>query len=317
MKTKILIAITTILLLGSCSERPFVPNYEIIAQFSEKEITKEQEELCIDVLQKRFSAYKLRNEITFKGNEISIKLMDLKRNIDAEGIKKLITTKGKLSFLQTYKNTEIGDSIFIKSNALDTKLSPLVNYIYPHFDSTENWIPSSIVGKVKTIDTAFVNQYIKQPQFIDILPKKLRLKWSKYPTSATKYGDLMVDLHLVKLTNALLDNSQIKSIKNTSDLLKKNPMITISFTKLGKENWAKITELSSKENSDIALTIDNYVFSASPSGRKMSENKMQITGGIFNQENGGSIAYNIVTLIKSGIMPISLSIKYFKTTINE
>ena len=308
-----LLVITSI--LTSCGEIPFEPNYKVTAEFNEENITVEQKDKIIEILQKRFLAYKLRNEITFNKKEIIVKLENKMRKIDQIGLEKLITTQGNIKFWHTYKNTEIGDKIFIISNNIISKTPSLSNLLFPSLDKKGEWIESSILGNAKIQDTAQINSYLKRKQLTDSLPQDISFMWETAPSSASDYGDLFINLYLIKKTKSeipKLDNSHIEQAKNTSDLLKKNAMVTLYFTEEGKNNWAKMTEYSATNKSGIAMTIDNKVFTAPSTSSKIVGDKIQITGGNFSGELGGSIAYNLVVMTNNGILPFPLNLKETK-----
>lgn len=308
---KLIYIVVILSILTSCREKSFEPNYEITAHFNEENITIEQKNKIVEILRKRFSAYKLRNEITFNKKEITVKLENKMRKIDQIGLEKLITTQGNIRFWHTYKNSEIGDKIFKISNKIISKTPSLSNLLLPSLDKKGEWIESSILGKSKIQDTAQINYYLKRKQLTDSLPQDISFMWETAPSSASDYGDLFINLYLIKKTESgisKLDNSHIEKAKNTSDLLKKNALVTLYFTEEGKNNWAKMTEHSATNKSGIAMTIDNKVFTAQSTSSKIVSDKIQITGGSFNGENGGNTAYNLVIIINNGILPFSLNL---------
>ena len=177
---------------------------------------KREERFFIEIIKNRLKAYSVESVIDIESNNINIKIENKKNKINSIAIEKLISKKGNLNFVPTYNNTTLGDKIFNISNRIISKTPILSFYLYPNVNDSGEWNESPILGNAKLQDTAIINNYLKRKQLTDSLPNDLSFNWATEPSAASDYGDLLIDLYLIKKSNSeslIITNTQIEKVK--------------------------------------------------------------------------------------------------------
>jgi SecD/SecF fusion protein len=236
-------------------------------------------------------------------------------------IKEIITGYARLEFWETYENAEIMGYLSKANNLLremksvpDVKnantqdefiaQNPLLGILKPRVTAQGEPLPSCMIGLAGGKDTAIVNRYMQMPEIKALLPRELKLMWSrnpyKYDPSKTLY-----ELHAIKVTTqdgkAPLDGSIIISAKPITGPSKSDIKIDLTMNAEGTSTWARITR--ENINRCIAVVLDGYVRSYPRVMAEISGGNTEITGDFTIEE-----ANDLVNILKSGELPFGLKI---------
>ena len=236
-------------------------------------------------------------------------------------IKEIITGYARLEFWETYENSEIMGYLSKANNLLremksvpDVKnantqdefiaQNPLLGILKPRVTAQGEPLPSCMIGLASGKDTATVNRYMQMPEIKALLPRELKLMWSrnpyKYDPSKTLY-----ELHAIKVTTqdgkAPLDGSIIISAKPVTGPSKSDVKIDLTMNAEGTSTWAGITRENIKRC--IAVVLDGYVRSYPRVMSEISGGNTEITGDFTIEE-----ANDLVNILKSGELPFGLKI---------
>jgi SecD/SecF fusion protein len=153
-----------------------------------------------------------------------------------------------------------------------------------------------IVGVAAASDTAEINNILAQGA--GKLPRNARFAWSnKYEkdetTGARKY--LLYCLDTKGKSEAPLQGDRIISAR--TDVDRGQNVVVIGMNEEGKREWKKMTERNSvPENREIAIVLDNKVYSAPRVNGVIADGGTQITGA-FSAVEAGDLA-NILSIGK-------------------
>jgi SecD/SecF fusion protein len=291
---------------------------------------------------------------------------------DKERLRKLLVGTANLEFWETYKNTEIGNTVYEKLNdvisrnlypgyldsvenatsgdslivsRIDTviddegivvydttyaesdtasnplaslsqeeqqevfrRTSPLSSRLYPYADQESQWIESSVLGYAKITDTGEINDFMKMKVVQNALSsiRNLSFMWESKASGSTEDGTPLLNLYLVKKTKSGipdLDGEQVESARQDFDPLSRKPMVSLQFKSVGAIAWAELTEKSAEQQTGIAITLDDKVFSAPVASGKIEGGSTQITGGSFIGKDGVQEAQDLSNILKAGALP--------------
>lgn len=188
-----------------------------------------------------------------------------------------------------------------------TKLAPLSAILFPYANAENQWIEGSVLGYSKLSDTAEVNTLLNKDYVKAILPARdLAFMWEAKSMANTNEGEPLLMLYLIKKTTngePLIDGEEVIRASQQFDPLSQAPMVTLQFKSAGATAWAEMTELSAKEQTGIAICLDNKVFSAPVASGKIEGGNTQITGGSFAGEDGINEAKDLANILVAGALP--------------
>ena len=157
---------------------------------------------------------------------------------------------------------------------------------------------SPIIGYANYKDTAAINKYLAMPEVAATLPRDLRLKWGVSPFEADPMKQTY-ELYAIKSTDrsgkAPLEGDVINDAKDDFDQFGK-PSVSMSMNQEGARRWAQLTKQNVGRN--IAIVLDNYVYSAPTVQNEITGGSSVITGH-FTPEQSKDLA----NVLKSGKMP--------------
>ena len=189
------------------------------------------------------------------------------------------------------------------------KTSPLSAYLFPYADQQSQWVPSSTLGYAKLTDTAEINdmlskEYVKTA--ISSISRELEFMWEAESTASTTEGTPLLNLVLIKKTKngiADLDGEEVENARQDFDPISRKPNVTLQFKSAGAIAWADMTEVSAENETGIAITLDNKVFSAPVASARIEGGRTEITGGSFNGTEGIRVAEDLANILKAGALP--------------
>ncbi len=179
--------------------------------------------------------------------------------------------------------------------------NPLFAVLQPAVDDNNQFQASPIIGYVSTLDTAKLSSYLNNPDVRSVFPKDIDFMYS-----AKSFGDKQKYLTLYaikKNTNsgkAPLDGSVITQARQDYD---PNGQVTVSMqmNTIGGRTWRDLTRKNVGNN--IAIVLDNQVYSAPNVNGEIDGGNSQITGGFDVQE-----ATDLANVLKTGKLPASARI---------
>jgi len=268
---------------------------------------------------------------SFGNSQESIKLVVIENQISLTiskadtskiaSIKEIITAYATLEFWETYENAEIVGYLSKANNLLremktvaDVKnateqdefiaQNPLLGILKPRVTAQGEPLPSCMIGLTSGTDTAKVNRYMQMPEIKALLPRELKLMWSRnpyrYDPSKTLY-----ELHAIKVTTqdgkAPLDGSVIISARPITGPSESNMKIDLTMNAEGTSKWAGITR--ENINRCIAIVINGYVRSYPRVMNEISGGSTEITGDFTVEEANG-----LASIFNSGSLPFELKI---------
>lgn len=252
-------------------------------------------------------------------NQISLTL-SITDTSQISKIRNLITDNGRLEFLETYENREImeylskANDLLREKNAVAGKSAdspdefiaknPLFGILKPRVTSQGEPLSSCLIGLAGEKDTALVNWYLQMPEIKELLPRELKLLWSrnqyKYDPSGTFFG-----LHAIRITTqdgkAPLDGSAIISASLVTGPSKADLRIGLTMNAEGTIKWARITR--ENINRCIAVVLNGKVISYPRVQAEISGEKTEISGDFSAEE-----ANDLVNILNSGELPFKFKI---------
>lgn len=189
------------------------------------------------------------------------------------------------------------------------KTSPLSARLYPFADQESQWMEGAVLGYAKITDTAEVNAFMKLSAVqnaVSSISRDLAFMWESKAAGSTEDGTPLLNLYLIKKTKSgipELDGEEVESARQDFDPMTRKPMVSLQFKNAGAIAWADLTEQSAKDETGIAITLDNKVFSSPVASGKIEGGRTQITGGSFNGADGIKEAKDLANILKAGALP--------------
>jgi SecD/SecF fusion protein len=203
----------------------------------------------------------------------------------------------------------LGESI--DSTQVDQKM--LFSYLSPMQAQL-----SSTIGYAKVLDTATVNNLLRNKEIRDLLPNELRyvkFLWdyksfsTQRPATAGEdfQSEELVALYAIKSNrndvaplegDVILDASQVFSQLN-------KPEVSMTMNSGASKAWAKLTsDLAAQKNKFIAVVLDDNVYTAPTVNNAITGGSTSISGGSMTIEE----AEDIATVLKAGKLPAAARI---------
>ncbi|BDX38454.1 hypothetical protein CYCD_18090 [Tenuifilaceae bacterium CYCD] len=226
------------------------------------------------------------------------------RKVDESQIKPLLEKRGNLEFWETYEISSIWDFLnnannetkTIANNSTNKSLFEILN---PATSSDGQLQRGALIGTTHINDTAMVNQYLRMPSIIGMLPRDLKFIWS----TKVRYSDEdYVQLYALKISSrsgeAPLTSQCIVNAKaETSNY----PSVLMEMNAEGARVWQRLT--AENIGLQIAIVLDNVLYTAPFVQASIESGKSQITGDFTSEE-----ASNLAAILNAGYMP-EISVK--------
>ncbi|GFR74520.1 protein translocase subunit SecD [Elysia marginata] len=286
---------------------------------------------AFEVLRKRIDRFGVTQpNIQRLGNSGRI-LVELPGAKDIDRVKKLLKSTAQLEFWFTKKNVDVlpflvkADEMLqdilpkeksaVKEEAvseLDSLLSDVANDSLegakkrPLLDLIvdQSFEGAPILGAFAIKDTATVNGYLKIHQIRTLLTetqKDVKFVWGK-----PKQNLEVVNLYALEYNRQgrpPLSGSVIENASQTYDI-NNNPAVSMQMNGKGSRIWEEMTGRAYKERSNIAIVLDNVVYSApSVSSGSISGGRSEITGDFTLNE-----AVDLANVLRAGKLPASAEI---------
>ncbi|WP_373057051.1 protein translocase subunit SecDF [Zunongwangia sp. H14] len=295
---------------------------------------------AFEVLRKRIDKFGVTQpNIQRLGNSGRI-LVELPGAKDVTRIKNLLQSTAQLEFWHVYKNTELGNFLYEANTVLadlvgtqeeqaqaaqtetdttaaeDEELSELLADAEDTTDVAAGNNPlfelikspgyqgSPVLATFAVADTAKVNEYLSKPQVRSLLPTEQR--FAKFVWGVPDEESGSVGLYALKGNRGMeppLSGSVITDAQQTYDQLGR-VAVSMQMDGRGAKIWEEMTGLASSQQSNIAIVLDNIVYSApGVSTGPISGGRSEITGD-FSITEGQDLA----NVLRAGKLPASAEI---------
>ncbi|MBN1253109.1 MAG: protein translocase subunit SecDF [Bacteroidales bacterium] len=257
-----------------------------------------------------FEYLKLANEkikgISTSDNKVEIDETEIKKDsnivedlIVNEQIKKDSTEEIALLDELNKDSTVIANKKYDDAYAAFAKENPLFAVLRPSTDREGNLLRGATVGTSHVKDTAKVNELLKLNQVKEILPRNLKLLWEVKAVDYKAAGEYF-QLVAIKITNRdgqpALGGDVVTNARAEFGQNQATAEVSMSMNAEGSQIWARLT----KDNvgKQIAIVLDNYVYSAPNVSGEIKGGRSQITGHFSVLE-----AKDLANILKSGKLP--------------
>ena len=256
-------------------------------------------------------------------------LIELPGAKDIDRIQNLLQSTAQLEFWETHKNEELVSFLMSANEYLsslelanqDTKsdesdIDDLLSEVEQSSDtiqSTSNPLLSlvrtysfqggPVIARFLPRDQDLVNSYLSMPEVRKLLPRDYRYAkfvWGKIDQ------DGLTDLYAIKSNRddmPPLSGGVVVDAAQSYDALG-NPAVSMQMNAQGARIWENLTDVAYKQNSNIAIVLDDIVYSAPGVTRgAISGGRSEITGD-FNLNE----AIDLANVLRAGKLPASASI---------
>ncbi|MFM9826407.1 protein translocase subunit SecDF, partial [Flavobacterium sp.] len=295
----------------------------------------ESVESAFGVLRKRIDKFGVTQPNIQKLGESGRILVELPGAKDVDRIKKLLQSTAQLEFWETYKIDEIGNFLMSANEALkkteikktETKTAPkdsLSALLTSEKDSAStkkgnNPLLDKIIGQgggpvlglFAPKDTATVGGYLRRADIrIALAPdqKFAKFVWGKPTTIKDKDGKDIESVELYALKGnrdniAAMSGGVVTDASDTFDQLGK-PAVSMQMNGQGAKAWEELTGRAYTQKSNIAIVLDNVVYSApGVSSGPISGGRSEISGAFEITETK-----DLANVLRAGKLPAAADI---------
>ncbi|MFJ1262153.1 protein translocase subunit SecDF [Capnocytophaga canis] len=253
-------------------------------------------------------------------------LIELPGAKDVTRVKTLLQSTAQLEFWETFKNVEVFPYLealnqqlvaTIKpqatetTSAIDSLLTDVkkdsVNQVNPLFDLLKpvpTYEGSPVLFGASIKDTAKVNSYLKSTDAKRLLPPSLqfvKFVWGK-PAKNTD----VIELYALKGNRdnvASLTGNVITDASQTFDM-RNQPAVSMQMDGKGARIWESLTDKAFKEQGNIAIVLDDIVYSApGVTNGAIAGGRSEITGNFTLNE-----AIDLANVLRAGKLPAGADI---------
>jgi len=299
-------------------------------------------ESAFEVLRKRIDKFGVTQPNIQKLGQSGRILVELPGAKDVDRIKKLLQSTAQLEFWETYKIDDLGNFLMASNNALkltekapaaaktETKsaVSDSINKLLtddkvkdstaakkgdnPLLDKFVSQGGGAVLAIVDPKDTATINSYFKRQDIRNLLPADKRYAkfvWGKPSINVdekTKKSIETVELYALKGNRdnqAAMSGGVVTDAKDSFDQLGK-PSVTMQMNGKGAKDWEELTGKAYTEKSNIAIVLDDIVYSApGVTSGPISGGRSEISG-VFDVSETKDLA----NVLRAGKLPAAAEI---------
>lgn len=278
-------------------------NQEIIGVLNDD--IKLAKQKTIEILKERIKfalPSSLLNKIEVTANESiekNVYTLTVNRKIDKNQITTLLEKRGNLEFWETYEISSIWNFLNDANNETKTIASSnnnksLFEVLNPATSSDGQLQRGSMIGTTHINDTAMVNQYLRMPNILGMLPRDLKFIWS----TKIQYGEEeYVQLYALKISSRSGEAPLTSQCIVNAKVEKSNyPSVLMEMNAEGTRVWKRLT--AENIGLQIAIVLDNVLYTAPFVQSEIESGKSQITGNFTSEE-----ATNLAAILNAGYMP--------------
>ena len=256
-------------------------------------------------------------------------LIELPGAKDIDRIQNLLQSTAQLEFWETFKNDELLSFISDADQYLSTlelennesnvdasDIDDLLSEVEQSSDSIQNssnpliklvkafsFQGGPIIARFLPRDQELVNSYLSIPEVRDLIPRDYRyvkFLWGKTDT------DGLSSLYAIKSNRedmSPLSGGVVVDASQSYDALG-NPAVSMQMNAQGARIWENLTDVAYRQNSNIAIVLDDIVYSAPGVTRgAISGGRSEITGDFDLNE-----AIDLANVLRAGKLPASATI---------
>ena len=314
-------------------------NFKMADKEVEKVIRKKVEESvasAFEVLRKRIDKFGVTQPNIQKLGESGRILVELPGAKDVDRIKKLLSSTAQLEFWETFKIDEIGSFLaaaneslkkteITKTETAPVKTDSLAALLTDKKDTTAGKKGNDplidkivaqgggpVLGVFNTKDTAVINGYFKRPDIKILLQGNQRYAkfvWGKPAVNTddkTKKEVETVELYALRGNRdniAPMSGGVVTEAKDDFDQLGK-PAVSMQMNGKGAKIWEELTGKAYTQKSNIAIVLDDVVYSApGVSSGPIAGGRSQISGTFDITETK-----DLANVLRAGKLPASADI---------
>jgi SecD/SecF fusion protein len=256
-------------------------------------------------------------------------LIELPGAKDIDRIQNLLQSTAQLEFWETFKNDELltfisaADQylslIEVENNESDAEISDIDDLLSEVEQSSDSIQTSSnplislvkafsfqggpIIARFLPSDQELVSSYLSIPEVRNLIPSDYRyvkFLWGKTDT------DGLSSLYAIKSNRediSPLSGGVVVDASQSYDALG-NPAVSMQMNAQGARVWENLTDIAYRQNSNIAIVLDDIVYSAPGVTRgAISGGRSEITGDFDLNE-----AIDLANVLRAGKLPASATI---------
>jgi SecD/SecF fusion protein len=304
-----------------------------------KKVIKRKVDESVDsafgVLRKRIDKFGVTQPNIQKIGETGRILVELPGAKDVDRIKKLLQSTAQLEFWETYKIEEMGNFLMAANEALkkteinkvETKavVKDSLNDLLtggkdslaakkgnnPLFDKIIGQGGGPVLGLFSPKDTAVVNSYLKRSDIRVLLAPDqhyAKFVWGKPTDIKDAKGKEIEAIELYALKGnrdnvAAMSGGVVTDAKDTFDQMGK-PAVSMQMNSQGAKAWEELTGRAYTQKSNIAIVLDDIVYSApGVSSGPISGGRSEISG-VFDVTETKDLA----NVLRAGKLPAAADI---------
>ena len=188
-------------------------------------------------------------------------------------------------------STDAPDSADVQA-ALDSLRNSGVSQLFSLVVNNEG-----LVYNVK--DTSKINRIFRRDNVKKLVPRTYKFLWDVKPHDHETLGDEPhIQLHIVRVgrgNKAPLEGDVITDARQTLDQSTR-PAVSMQMNAMGAKRWRKLT--GDNVGSQIAIVLDNYVYSAPRVNGEIPNGNSEISGNFTLEE-----AKDLANVLKAGTLP--------------
>jgi SecD/SecF fusion protein len=295
----------------------------------------ESVESAFGVLRERIDKFGVTQPNIVKLGQTGRILVELPGAKDVDRIKNLLQSTAQLEFWETMKVDEVGSYLGSVNEALkktekatvvvkDTTNSKINNLLVnstqdstaskkgnnPFFDKivSGGQQGSPVLAYVNTKDTAVINGYLKRADIKALRPGNLadtKFLWGK-PKAAKAEGEDIVELYAIKGRRDNVPPMSGSVIVDAGDSFDQSgkPSVNMQMNGAGARIWEELTGRAYTQKSNIAIVLDNIVYSApGVTSGPIAGGRSEISG-VFSIEETKDLA----NVLRAGKLPAAAEI---------
>jgi SecD/SecF fusion protein len=250
-------------------------------------------------------------------------LVELPGVKEPDRVRKLLQGTASLEFWETYENSEVYNSLLeanrlmkestavaedkalsaLDSLALDNtqdwaKEYPFFSLLRPYVDQNGQLMPGACIGTAHYRDTGKIMRWLNTPHVRALVPRDFRPLWTVKPSQQDPSG-VTYELVAIKANTrdgkAPLDGGVVTDARKAFSNMG-SPEVDMTMNAEGARTWARMT--ADNINRQIAIVLDEAVYSYPRVNQEISGGRSQITGNFTVQE-----ADDLANVLNSGKLP--------------
>ena len=205
---------------------------------------------------------------------------------------------GEAESADTTASADMTDEERLRKFPIQSLLMPSLNYDAQ--SQAQGFREGSEVGYAQVKDTSALNSRLNHPVVKENLPDDLVFMWeAKEILDENKIKTGLIRLHAIKVPQAgpQVDGEDIDKAGYSTDPTTQQVRVTMYMTQIGTEKWAEMT--GNNVGEQIAITMDNMVYSAPVVEGKMNNGISEISGPGIDLKEGAELS----GLLNAGALP--------------